>query len=384
MKAAAHGPTEPDPHAAAFLRHTLGESKWSIFSARLFERRMGASRKKKPRSVLPLGGPYDQSNNGASVVDFLVKVEAVKEILRNFVPHPYHPVKFMVHEFPQAPSGKVTLTRSTVLELSGWSNTQFSYWARRAEAVSVLATDDPRLGAVASALSIRLASPDPSVPQPSELDESEEGDNLLHVTGKGIDAIVEDVKKRTGKSQFLRGKHSGLEPFGTLDSLANGYGDSSQTCDAVQEEPRAPEGRLMPTFQAEMYTHTPPSPAEASTSTISYPVSLSFPPSDPPPTTQFIPELQGRSNTSPSGFPSRPQTRRVTNSRRLQTIPGQTEGDKDNATFPLSDSRFEVDPSNPDVGKRKRTTSAPESSRKRPRGMPIFIPSALTPTHATV
>lgn len=61
---------------------------------------MGASRKKKSRSALALGGPYDQvqastsltpsaateSNNGASVVDFLVKVEAVKEILRNFVP----------------------------------------------------------------------------------------------------------------------------------------------------------------------------------------------------------------------------------------------------------------------------------------------------------
>lgn len=300
--------------------------------------------------------------------------------------HPYHPVKFMVHEFPQAPSGQVTLTRSTVLELSGWSNTQFSYWARRAEAVYVLATDDARLGAVSAALTVRLASLDPSVPHPSELDENEDGENLLHVTGKGIDAIVEEVKKRTGKSQFLRGKHSGLEPFGSVEGVENSYANGSQRCDTIAEDPPAPQGRVMPTFQAEMYTHTPPSPSEASasTSTIAYPVSLSFPSSDPQPSSSahfVMHDLQTIPDVPPPLFTSRPQTRRVTNSRRSLGVAGHTENDNDNATFPLSDSRFEVDQSFPDLGKRKRTTSSAEPSRKRSRGMPSLFP---TPLHHAV
>jgi hypothetical protein len=57
-----------DPHAAAFLRQVLGPEKWNIFSARLFERRLS------------------QSKSGATVIDFLVKVEVVKEILRTYVP----------------------------------------------------------------------------------------------------------------------------------------------------------------------------------------------------------------------------------------------------------------------------------------------------------
>jgi len=34
------------------------------------------------------------------------------------------------------------------------------------------------------------------------------------VTGKGLDALIDSVKRRTGASPFLRGKHASLDPFG--------------------------------------------------------------------------------------------------------------------------------------------------------------------------
>jgi hypothetical protein len=34
------------------------------------------------------------------------------------------------------------------------------------------------------------------------------------VTGKGLDALIDAVKRRTGASPFLRGKHASLDPFG--------------------------------------------------------------------------------------------------------------------------------------------------------------------------
>ena len=37
------------------------------------------------------------------------------------------------------------------------------------------------------------------------------------ITGKGLDAIVEEVKVRTGASPFIRGKHSCLDPFTITD-----------------------------------------------------------------------------------------------------------------------------------------------------------------------
>ncbi len=34
------------------------------------------------------------------------------------------------------------------------------------------------------------------------------------MTGKGLDALIDAVKRRTGASPFLRGKHASLDPFG--------------------------------------------------------------------------------------------------------------------------------------------------------------------------
>ena len=64
-----------------------------------------------------------------------------------------------------------------------------------------------------------------------------------YVTGKGLDVIIDEVKKRTGVSPFLRGKHSSLDPFGTANVEADGEASSGK---AVV---------YMPTFQAEKYVH---------------------------------------------------------------------------------------------------------------------------------
>ncbi|KAI6118801.1 hypothetical protein EV401DRAFT_2057499 [Pisolithus croceorrhizus] len=241
--------SQVDPYAAAFLLEQLGEAKWNTFSARLFERRLGPI---KSKMRVRGKGQNDEPNSapGATAIDFLVKVEVVKEVLRTYVPHPYNPLKSLSHTFPGSPSGVVTLTRSTILVLSGWSNTQFSYWARRSEGISVLAAHDDRLRAVAVALDKRLKEGGVLI------DAVEDGetygkysDGGPTVTGKGLDIIIEQVKKRTGLSPFLRGKHSSLDPFGSTNS------DKDTGPGPPQGAPAAPV--YMPTFQAMQYSHSP-------------------------------------------------------------------------------------------------------------------------------
>ncbi|KAI0306387.1 hypothetical protein B0F90DRAFT_1814295 [Multifurca ochricompacta] len=229
-------PPETDPYAAAFLQSQIGSEKWGIFSARLYERRLGGP-KARSRSKKSCGDT-ELRNSGACALDFLVKVEIVKEVLRIYVPHPYNPFKSLTHPYPDCPAGHVTLTRAAVLALSGWSNTQFSYWARRAEAICVLAPHDKTLYQVAVALDRRLrplvamsrydgslesaypspvsslssltsASPTSASSPPAFQDPPEP-----NVTGKGLDALIDSVKRRTGASPFLRGKHASLDPFG--------------------------------------------------------------------------------------------------------------------------------------------------------------------------
>ncbi|KAI0341579.1 hypothetical protein BDW22DRAFT_1429712 [Trametopsis cervina] len=267
-----------DPHAADFIREKLGELRWSLFSSRLAERRTTTQKPKqsaKTDSAANGGSSLDSfpadKSGGATVIDFLVKVEVVKSVLRSYVPHPYNPLKTLSHSYTPAPSGQVTLSRSTVLALSGWSNTQFSYWARRAEAISVLASHDERLRTAATALERRLrntglvaystadndvhhhsssassstshsATSRPPSSDPASPDFDPEEWVRLYITGKGLDVIIDDVKKRTGVSPFLRGKHSSLDPFGTA-TAAEGGGPGSRV--AV----------YMPTFQAEKYVH---------------------------------------------------------------------------------------------------------------------------------
>lgn len=177
----------------------------------------------------------------------------VKEVLRNYVPNPYHPLKAESHRYPPAPDGIVHVTRASVLSLCQWSNTQFAYWSRRSEAVSVLACHDSGLRDLFYVLYQRLYQRDPpsnlfNLSSPSTTAswssaasssgspppthslyrqrskyeaqqlEAAEMERRLRVarsfTGKGLDGLIAEIKKRTGASQFLRGRQSSLDPFG--------------------------------------------------------------------------------------------------------------------------------------------------------------------------
>lgn len=173
----------------------------------------------------------------------------------------------------------MTLSRTTVLALSGWSNTQFAYWARRAEGISVLSPFDRRLRLIATVLQRQLIevgvsslitdsssdksdSPCPSSPSTVSsgimtftMDECEFPEEVggdpdkwvkSAVTGKGLDVMIDEVKKRSGVSPFLRGKHSSLDPFGAVVNERDADGNI-----AHREAPTV----YMPTFQAEMYVH---------------------------------------------------------------------------------------------------------------------------------
>lgn len=248
--------SQVDPYASAFLRDQLGEAKWNTFYARLFERRLGPIKSKmRVKSKSNGGGELSTSSPGATAIDFLIKVEVVKEVLRTYVPHPYNPLKSLAHAFHGSPSGSVTLTRSTILVLSGWSNTQFSYWARRSEGISVLRDHDERLQTVAIALEKRLKQGGvlqdlPEDDTLSSLTYGHVAESSPNVTGKGLDIIIEEVKKRTGLSPFLRGKHSSLDPFGSTN------GDKDTGPGPPSGPPSGPV--YMPTFQAMEYSHSPP------------------------------------------------------------------------------------------------------------------------------
>lgn len=349
QKGSSQPPT--DPYAEDFLKEVLGPHKWEIFSARLFERRLRAKGKGKHKP----GGDDTDSKSSVSAIEFLVKVEVVKEILRTYVPHPYNPLKSLSHSYLHAPSGQVTLTRSTILQLSGWSNTQFSYWARRAEALSVLSECDSRLKAVGTALERRLRD------NLALSDEGDEEDEVALVTGKGLDAIVDEVKKRTGKSQFLRGKHSSLDPYGTV----------VPEDDQPQSFVPPPHLFTMTTMQLERYSHTrriteyrqpstPPSmlpnppPASPSSAPKRRHPLLS---SQPPPLDLTI--SQPQKDTSAYGDKHSTDIHKPSD---VLTFLSQQ-------NFPISDSRSELENANA-TGKRKPVGNSKDmlsDSQKRPR-----------------
>ena len=90
MKQRTH--TQPnliDPYAAGYLQQRLGDEKWTIFSTRFSERRLAKTNNKLKMKLKP--GCADVPQDGdkqdyASAIDFLVKVEIVKEVLRVYVP----------------------------------------------------------------------------------------------------------------------------------------------------------------------------------------------------------------------------------------------------------------------------------------------------------
>jgi hypothetical protein len=81
--------TQADPHAAGYLQQQLGHEKWTIFSTRFSERRLNntsSKSKTKPKSGGDVLTPPDGKTGCANAIDFLVKVEVVKEVLRTYVP----------------------------------------------------------------------------------------------------------------------------------------------------------------------------------------------------------------------------------------------------------------------------------------------------------
>ena len=82
-----------EKYTRQFLRERLGERKYDIFIARLSERRLNGekahlvkARAGSRKRNLPADEVAKNSENSASTIDFLVKVEVVKEVLRLFVP----------------------------------------------------------------------------------------------------------------------------------------------------------------------------------------------------------------------------------------------------------------------------------------------------------
>ncbi|KAI0797982.1 hypothetical protein C8Q75DRAFT_887404 [Abortiporus biennis] len=326
----------PDPYAADFIRDHLGEHKWMIFVSRLSENRKNirsrSSSLKKPTVADNTTNAYrEEAVKGSCAIDFLVKVEVVKAVLRAYVPHPYDHSKTLSHYYALAPQGKVILSRATVLSLSGWSNTQFAYWARRAEAISALASQDERLLNIASVLERRLIEDGvvtlPQPPSPTSSNASPASSPSIcasdsgprnnvsvltfpnvraesetwvrnSVTGKGLDVIIDEVKKRTGVSPFLRGRHSSLDPFAHVNNNSNNDPANTQnrrlfldnppspcsTCTttsnttrtAIQESPKPLPSISMPTFQAEKYVHDVPAPSTSKYSSMVIPENSQF------------------------------------------------------------------------------------------------------------
>lgn len=85
-KASSANTTPADPYATGFLREALGAHKWNIFSSRLFERRLGGPKARARGKAKRVGDEVDSKPHGASAIEFLIKVEVVKEVLRTFVP----------------------------------------------------------------------------------------------------------------------------------------------------------------------------------------------------------------------------------------------------------------------------------------------------------
>jgi hypothetical protein len=100
---------------------------------------------------------------------------------------------------------------------------------------------------------------------PATTTQAKEEENIKNtVTGKGLDGIVEEVKKRTGASQFIRGKHSSLDPF---DLGLENYGANQVTYNAALhpsaydsdvQDGEASRGGTQNHASVSQYVHVPP------------------------------------------------------------------------------------------------------------------------------
>ncbi|KAG8850279.1 hypothetical protein FRB91_009170 [Serendipita sp. 411] len=165
-------PASVDPHVAGFLRSVLGTRKWRIFSSKLCERKDVASESSTFR--------------GNEILTLTRMACCMAE-----------------HHRVRSPS---------------WSSHAFSS-----------SSSPPSVSW--SSIGSSCGSPPPpssSTQHSAQSGESEEAERRLAVarnfTGKGLDGLIAEIKRRSGASQFLRGRQSSLDPFGAhLESGSASY-----------------------------------------------------------------------------------------------------------------------------------------------------------------
>ncbi|KAH7877588.1 uncharacterized protein C8R40DRAFT_1067777 [Lentinula edodes] len=181
-----------DPSVALFLEHHLGFMKWHIFIENRVDKGKSSEQQK------------------ASIIDFLVKTEIIKEVFRKLLPPAYSEVNYAVHTWSKSPNGRIVLTRANVFTLSGWSKAFFSYWSRRAEHLALFSLHDDRLRIIGSELERRLSQ------DCHDLDFTTNTvvQSLIQMTTRKLDAVLKMTKDRTGLNPTkLRGKHSILDAY---------------------------------------------------------------------------------------------------------------------------------------------------------------------------
>ncbi|KAF5365582.1 hypothetical protein D9758_003197 [Tetrapyrgos nigripes] len=195
---------QEDQFVSPFLQHALGMSKYKIFST------SPANKKTKHKKAL--------------VTDYLLKAEIMKQVMCDYTPEISNDTRYFSHPWSGSPTGRVTLNRATILQLSGWSSVQFSNWSRRSLSVAALCHYDARLKDIANAIESRLrafASPsyilasNLGLDYMNEITEDTEKNTHFIMTARTLDSIIDDLKHRsyTGIIQFLCDQRSSLEDF---------------------------------------------------------------------------------------------------------------------------------------------------------------------------
>ncbi|KIM25544.1 hypothetical protein M408DRAFT_208006 [Serendipita vermifera MAFF 305830] len=226
----------------------MNSRKWMIFSSKLSEREENeAGTSTKPQSNEAESSPDRRHSRGKPlyfpkkedymfhggtslcVIPFLVKVEIVKEVLRNYLLSFFHPA-IQSHAYSPAPGGVVVLTTQSVLDLCHWSNTQFDYWRRLSDVVSILGASDSRLRDVFFVLYHRLYKKDPPPSYQVFHDQEGSGPPLIiqhdaaetarrlrvarSFTGQGLVGVIGQI------TRVLEDRMLDLRPFGTHDDLS--------------------------------------------------------------------------------------------------------------------------------------------------------------------
>ncbi|KAL0579955.1 hypothetical protein V5O48_002039 [Marasmius crinis-equi] len=159
-----------------FLQDTLGVVKWTLLSNKL-------------------------SRSSARLLDYLVKAEIVKEALRTSTAKPFKHNISTAKRWKPVYKNDASLFRRVVLELSGWSDTQFSSWGNRSDNIATLGLRDSRLQGIGRALEKRLSEHGIKHELAFATDMSDRGEepDVISLTGKELDAIIREAKRMVSR-----------------------------------------------------------------------------------------------------------------------------------------------------------------------------------------